>query len=66
MDDPRPVGETDILFNRYHRLGYWKKDRRGDFPWDIMAWRHRRLDLDELSCGKLTLLVYHLTSYDIL
>ena len=48
-DYPRPVGETDIFLNRYHRLGYWKEDCRGDFPWDMMAWRHRRLDLDKIE-----------------
>jgi Phosphotransferase enzyme family len=49
VDDPRPEGETDIFLNRYHRLGYWKADRRGAFPWDMEAWVHRRIDLDELE-----------------
>ena len=49
VDDPRPLGETDIFLNRYHRLGYWREDRRGAFPWDMMSWRHRRLDLDEIE-----------------
>ena len=49
VDSPRPEGETDIFLNRYHRLGYWKEDRRGAFPWDMMAWQHRRIDLDEIE-----------------
>jgi hypothetical protein len=46
-DEPRPVGETDIFLTRYHKLGYWKKQRRGSFPWDMNTWLHRRMDLDE-------------------
>ena len=49
VDAPRPEGETDIFLNRYHRLGYWKEDRRGAFPWDMMAWQHRRMDLNEIE-----------------
>ncbi|KAE9390693.1 hypothetical protein BT96DRAFT_980162 [Gymnopus androsaceus JB14] len=47
VDDPRPIGETDIFLSRYYRLGYWE-ERRGPFPWDMNAWRHRRMDLDEM------------------
>ncbi|KAF7975122.1 hypothetical protein HWV62_10417 [Athelia sp. TMB] len=49
VDDPRPIGETDIFLNRYHRLGYWNEGRRGAFPWDMEAWQHRRMDLDEMD-----------------
>ena len=45
-DFPRPVGETGIFLDRYHRLGFWKEDRRGAFPWDMKPWLHRRIDLD--------------------
>ncbi|KAJ3575684.1 hypothetical protein NP233_g939 [Leucocoprinus birnbaumii] len=40
-------GDSDLFISRYYRLGYWNEDRRGAFPWDMMAWWHRRLDLDE-------------------
>jgi len=49
VDDPRPAGESDIFLNHYYRLGYWKEDRRGAFPWDMKVWQHRRIDLDELE-----------------
>ncbi|KAE9395298.1 hypothetical protein BT96DRAFT_885800 [Gymnopus androsaceus JB14] len=57
-DDPRPIGETDIFLSRYYRYElprkegkkerYWEERRRGPFPWDMNAWRHRRMDLDEM------------------
>ncbi|KAG5651991.1 hypothetical protein H0H81_006673 [Sphagnurus paluster] len=53
VDDPRPLGETDIFLNRYYRLGYWKADRRGAFPWDMEAWQHRHMDLDELNMKRI-------------
>ncbi|KAE9399848.1 hypothetical protein BT96DRAFT_993646 [Gymnopus androsaceus JB14] len=53
VDDPRPIGETDIFLSRYYRLGYWEERRRGPFPWDMNAWRHRRMDLDEMLMEKL-------------
>ncbi|KAJ3793056.1 hypothetical protein GGU11DRAFT_801172 [Lentinula aff. detonsa] len=28
VDDPSPIGETDIFLCRYHDLGYWKEGRR--------------------------------------
>ncbi|KAJ3575683.1 hypothetical protein NP233_g936 [Leucocoprinus birnbaumii] len=40
-------GDSELFLNRYYNLGYWNKDRRGAFPWDMTAWRHKRLDLDE-------------------
>ncbi|KAJ3561239.1 hypothetical protein NP233_g10314 [Leucocoprinus birnbaumii] len=47
-DYPRLAnGESDVFLRQYHELRYWNKDRRGAFPWDMIAWRHRRLDLDE-------------------
>jgi hypothetical protein len=57
VDAPRPEGETDIFLNRYHRLGYWKEDRRGAFPWDMMAWQHRRMDLDEIEMVRRRLML---------
>ena len=44
-DYPLPVGETNIFLSKYHRLGYWKEDRRGPFPWDYIAWLHRWFDM---------------------
>ncbi len=29
MDEPRPLGETNIFLTQYHKLGYWKEQRRG-------------------------------------
>ncbi|KZP03498.1 hypothetical protein FIBSPDRAFT_844921, partial [Athelia psychrophila] len=52
-DDPRPLGETDIFLSRYHRLGCWQEDRRGAFPWDMQAWLHRRMDLDEINAKRV-------------
>lgn len=51
-DDPRPVGETDIFLTRYHKLGYWKEQRRGPFPWNMNAWLNRRMDLDEKEMAR--------------
>jgi hypothetical protein len=49
VDAPHPEGDTHTFLKRYHSLGYWREDRRGAFPWDMMAWRHRRLDLNEME-----------------
>ncbi|KAJ3576833.1 hypothetical protein NP233_g174 [Leucocoprinus birnbaumii] len=46
QDDPRPYGKTNIFLDKYHELGFWKEERRGPFPWDMLAWQHRRIDLD--------------------
>ncbi|KAJ3561240.1 hypothetical protein NP233_g10315 [Leucocoprinus birnbaumii] len=40
-------GDSDVFINCYYRLGYWNESRRGAFPWDMMAWWRRRVDLDE-------------------
>lgn len=48
VDDPRPVGETGIFLTQYYQLGYWNEGRRGTFPWDMQAWRHRRVTLDQV------------------
>ncbi|KAJ3979866.1 hypothetical protein F5890DRAFT_1478197, partial [Lentinula detonsa] len=53
VDSPRPVGETDIFLNRYHKLGYWKEGHRGAFPWDMEAWQHRRMDLDVVEMKRV-------------
>ncbi|KAF5353005.1 hypothetical protein D9757_014958 [Collybiopsis confluens] len=45
-DSPRPVGKSHIYLEKYHHLGYWA-ERRGDFPWDMVAWLNARFDLDE-------------------
>ncbi|KAF5390227.1 hypothetical protein D9757_002887 [Collybiopsis confluens] len=46
IDDPRPVGKSHIFLIQYYEFGYWDEARRGAFPWDMDAWRHRWLLLD--------------------
>ncbi|KAF5336200.1 hypothetical protein D9757_015443 [Collybiopsis confluens] len=48
-DDPLPASKSDIFFIKYHELGYWQESRRGEFPWDMYAWR-----LMLLNCHQLT------------
>ncbi|KAJ3788224.1 kinase-like domain-containing protein [Lentinula aff. detonsa] len=45
VDDPRPLGETDIFLHKYHNLGYWKEGHRGAFP----SWTWRHLDEAEMK-----------------
>jgi hypothetical protein len=44
---PMPCGETRGFLSRYYETGCWDETRRGPFPYDALAWEHRRIDLDE-------------------
>lgn len=52
-DLPLPDGQTDIFLWNYHELEYWNEARRGVFPWDMVAWTHKRIDLDHEEMVRL-------------
>jgi len=47
-DQPKPVGKSRIFLTLYEETGCWDESRRGPFPFDMLAWRHRRITLDEM------------------
>ncbi|KIM75939.1 hypothetical protein PILCRDRAFT_826771 [Piloderma croceum F 1598] len=48
-DMPMPVGESRVFLTTYEEIGCWNRSRRGPFPFDMMAWRHTRITLDEMA-----------------
>ncbi|KAF5378921.1 hypothetical protein D9757_008726 [Collybiopsis confluens] len=53
-NDPIPSSNTAPFLVKYFLLGCWNESRRGSFPWDVNAWRHMLIDLDEVSTSNLS------------